>query len=424
MGKVCQKCGNRMKDIDIFCTECGTKYEKQMGTNQKECKNFYNPRNFDINHALAIPFSIKQELPEKSFLVWSHEKQEVPFDIMLNSQLLEIKKVYFPIRHFHNMNYTAEWKAKSFWEHLESYIVYESKIVYVDIYGREHDSMVGAKNKSITEDDFVPQAVSKMNPVTKYKPVIDKTEWTTGRVEGISSSSYVDYNPDREDKFKDWIREIIKSHSKEWKQYKNIEDCMVFDLYGSNEDAFSSVRSALYSKAEALGEEQIPGTRYTDFEILKFDCDYMVDVILSPVFQVKYSYRNQRYDYYVDGTNVDNVYVENYPIDEDYVAVNNRLTNEIAKEENSESFYLMLILIFSVLFVISGIGLYFFGIGLTLFLISIIGGIVSLIFYKKVKGKVQFLHKELDNLNLNRLNARRDFNQKNNIGSYEKKNEL
>ena len=246
--------------------------------------------NFDIKCALSISFSVKQEWIEKKFLMWSHDKREMPLDIRLNSRILEIKKVYFPIRNFCNINYSAGWKAISFWQHMESYIVYESKIVYVDDLGGEHSSATGAR--IVSNSGFEPQAVSKTVPVTKYKTVIDETKRTAGRVKGTSPSSYMDYNPSKSKEFKEWIGQIIKEHSKDLKKYKNVENCVILDLCGTDEEAFLSIKNRLYSEASDLGKEQIPGDSYRDFEISEFDYDYKVNVILLPLFQIKYSYEN------------------------------------------------------------------------------------------------------------------------------------
>ena len=96
---------------------------------------------FDFDKALSFPFEIEKEEIEKDFLKWSNSKNEVPIDFRTNARLLEMEKIYVPIRNFKNITYSAEWKARSYWEHTESYTEYESKIVYIDSYGNEHNSL-------------------------------------------------------------------------------------------------------------------------------------------------------------------------------------------------------------------------------------------------------------------------------------------
>ena len=88
---------------------------------------------FDFDKALSFPFEIEKEEIEKDFLKWSNSKNEVPIDFRTNARLLEMEKIYVPIRNFKNITYSAEWKARSYWEHTERYTEYESKIIVVQL---------------------------------------------------------------------------------------------------------------------------------------------------------------------------------------------------------------------------------------------------------------------------------------------------
>ena len=64
---------------------------------------------FDFDKALSFPFEIEKEEIEKDFLKWSNSKNEVPIDFRTNARLLEMEKIYVPIRNFKNITYSAEW---------------------------------------------------------------------------------------------------------------------------------------------------------------------------------------------------------------------------------------------------------------------------------------------------------------------------
>lgn len=373
--------------------------------------------NFDIKCSFSIPFLVKRETVEENFLVWSYDKHEIPLDLMCNAKLLKIEKIYFPVRHFYNIKYNAEWEAKSYWMHWESYTEYESKIVFLDHMGGEHDSKLGAE--FISGARYDAQAVSKTVPVTKYKKVIDKVKQSTGTIKGTSYSTHMNYNPSRSSEFQEWTKKIRKGYSKGLEKFNDTDNCRVLDLEGTDEEAFALIKSRLYSEAKPLCEKQIPGDEYSDFSILKLEYNYDVKVILLPVFHVKYCYCDLEYDYYVNGTNIDDVFVEKFPVDDSFVKSKKQLTDKIEKEEKTENLYFLLALMGGILCLISGLGMAFLGIGLTLGIAALIDAVIFGVLYNKMKGEVQVLNQQLENLNKKRLNEKRSFCQEKNTGSFE-----
>lgn len=359
---------------------------------------------FDFDKALSIPFKSEKEEIEKDFLKWSESKNEVPIDFRTNARLLEMEKIYVPIRNFKNITYSAEWEARSYWEHTESYTEYESKIVYIDSYGNEHNSLQGAKICS--ENNYQPQAVSKNVPVKRYKTIIDKAENTDGILTKTAPSVKTYYSQESSDEFCKWIVKVSKKHSEDYKEHNCVSDSTILELYGNDKESFEKTEKKLYSEAETLCKEQIPGTSYKEFSITKFSVDFDKDIILVPLFCVRYEYKNQQYDYYVNGTNRDDIFVEKYPIDNEFVTIKNQLEKDISKKEDSKNLYLLGCLISCGLFVIGGIGLWIFGIGISLEILSIIGAIVLSVLYKRTNEKTKALQKELDYLMEKRAKGR------------------
>lgn len=365
-----------------------------------------NHMNFGDKRVYSVSFSVEQRKVEDEFLMWSRQKEEVPLDFMQKSQVLEIKKVYFPIRRFSDIHYHARWEAKSFWEHKEPYTVYESKIVYLDRLGHEHDSKVGAE--MFEGSDFKAQAVSKTVPVTRYKTVVDDVEDTSGKVTINVENGYINYNPKQREKFGEWFETIIRNHSEKYQQYTHTEDYCVFDLYGNDEEAFSAIlEPQLVTHADELAKEKIPGDRYEDYSHEKLECEYGVSVILLPIYHVKYTYNDSEYEYYVNGEKAEDIFVEKYPIDEEYVSTKNKLTEELEKEADSSNLYIGLFVLLLILWIIGGI----FDI---LFLICVppFFAFPFLFLGCKKDKKAKSLREELEKINAQREKTKEQLNAK------------
>lgn len=362
--------------------------------------------NFGKKSVFAVPFEVEQKQIENEFLMWSRQKEEVPLDFMQNSQILEIKKVYFPIRRFSDIHYHARWEAKSFWEHKEPYTVYESKIVYLDHLGHEHDSKLGAE--MFEGSDFKAQAVSKTVPVTRYKTVVDDVEDTSGKVTVNVENGYINYNPNQNEKFGEWFETNIRTHSEKYQEYKHTEDYCVYDLYGNDEEAFSAIlEPQLFTNASDLAKENIPGDRYEDFSLKKLECEYGVSIILLPIYHVKYSYGDSEYEYYVNGEKSEDMFIEKYPVDEEYVSTKNELTQELQKESDSELKYLGLAVLSVILLIIGGLC----GAVILLCVSSICAIVFGILCNKKAK-KAQALREQLKTFNEKREKTKEQLNSK------------
>lgn len=362
--------------------------------------------NFGDKSVYAVGFSVEQRMIEDEFLMWSRQKEEMPLDFMKKAQMSEIKKVYFPIRRFSDIHYHARWEATSYWQHNEPYTAYESKIVFLDRLGHEHDSKVGAE--MFSGSDFKAQAVSKTVPVTRYKTVVDDVEDTSGKVTVNVENGYINYNPNQKGKFEEWFETIIRTHSEKYQEYKHTEDYCVFDLYGNDEEAFSAtLEPQLVSHADELAKEKIPGDRYEDYSLEKLDCEYGVSVVLLPIYHVKYTYDDSEYEYYVNGEKAEDMFIEKYPIDEEYVSTKNNLTKELEKEVDSQLMYIGLAVVSAILWIIGGL----FDSLMLLCVPPICIAVFAILGNRKAK-KAQVLREKLKNLNGQREKSKEQLNAK------------
>lgn len=373
--------------------------------------------NYNIEDALLRPFCVEEKDVKSTFLEWRKEKLETPLDIILKAKLLKIRKMYIPVRKFYDIQYQAKWKALSIWEHTEEYTEYETKIVYISKYGTECSDMGSAKEAS--DPSFVPQAVSKTVPVTKTRRVIDRTDWTGGQVNGSAEATYIDYSKERSNEFQRWIEGVAKkdTKAKTYKLYEAENKCLMLEVYGDDETAFSSLKEKLHSKAEEECKKQVPGNRFKEFSLRSFETDYNVEIMLLPVFQVLYSYCDKEYSYYVSGSDVNVIFTENYPIDNEFVEIKEKLTNELKDTNKMKRFYFRLTLIMGIIGLISGCGIFLFDVGITGCLISVISIIIFGYFYWNKKKLMQVLEIRIEELYSERINARSDVEQGKSIES-------
>lgn len=357
----------------------------------------------EFENKYCIPFEAKKETVENSFLFWTYEKRELPIDIQKTANLLEVTSFYVPMRKFYNIKYKADWEATSIWERTEQYTENESKVYYIDEIGGKHRTSSGAslyRNRK----DFVPQAVSVIEPVIKYRKVIDKTQTTSGTVEQEGPIQYVINFDNTNNELNSWIESIGKySLSKCIEYVENNNDNVLEPQYNAADD-FRETKYSLQQKIEPLCKKQVPGNRYTNFRITNFDCTYDSDIILVPIYKVKYTYQNKEYAYLVAGNNLNDTFSINHPVDNEYLMHETQLTNNINQKSKSIPLLSKLTkVVFPIIMVISVITLTIAGIGAFLLIGSIIGEIVCSVLLKNRS-------KEIDTAkeNLNIMQNRRD----------------
>lgn len=357
----------------------------------------------EFENKYCIPFEAKNETVENSFLFWTYEKRELPIDIQKTANLLEITSFYIPMRKFYNIKGKADWEATSIWERTEQYTENESKVYYIDDIGRKHRTSSGASLHS-DKKNFVPQAVSVMEPVTKYRKVIDKTQTTSGTVEQEGQVQYVVNFDGTNNELNSWIESIGKYSLSKCIEYVENDYDNVLEPQFNAEDDFRATKYSLQQNAEPLCKKQVPGNRYTNFRITNFDCTYDSDIILIPIYKVKYTYQNKEYAYLVAGNNLNDTFSINHPVDNEYLMHETQLTNNINQKSKSISLLSKLTkVVFPTIMVISVITLAIAGIGAFLLIGSIIGEIVCSVLLKNRS-------KEIDTAkeNLNIMQNRRD----------------
>lgn len=357
----------------------------------------------EFENKYCIPFEAKKETVENSFLFWTYEKRELPIDIQKTANLLEITSFYIPMRKFYNIKGKADWEATSIWERTEQYTENESKVYYIDDIGRKHRTSSGASLHS-DKKNFVPQAVSVMEPVTKYRKVIDKTQTTSGTVEQEGQVQYVVNFDGTNNELNSWIESIGKYSLSKCIEYVENDYDNVLEPQFNAEDDFRATKYSLQQNAEPLCKKQVPGNRYTNFRITNFDCTYDSDIILIPIYKVKYTYQNKEYAYLVAGNNLNDTFSINHPVDNEYLMHETQLTNNINQKSKSISLLSKLTkVVFPTIMVISVITLAIAGIGAFLLIGSIIGEIVCSVLLKNRS-------KEIDTAkeNLNIMQNRRD----------------
>lgn len=364
----------------------------------------------EIENQYCIPFAAKKETVEKSFLFWSYEKRELPVDIQKAAKLLEVISIYVPMRKFYNIKSESSWEATSIWERTEQYTENESNIYYIDRNGNKCKTFIGAKSQ-FDQKDFVPQAVSVTEPVTKYRKVIDRTQTTSGTVQQEGQVQYVVNFDGTNNELNSWIESIGKySLSKCVEYVENDNDNVLEPQYNADDD-FRATKYSLQQSSEPLCKKQVPGNRYTNFRITNFDCTYDSDIILVPIYKVKYSYQNKEYEYLVAGNNLNDTFSINHPVDNEYLMHETQLTNNINQKSKSISLLSKLTkVVFPILMLISTIMLMIAGVGAVLLISSIIGDIVCFVLLKNRSKEIDAAKENLNIMQNKRDEIRDNYN--------------
>lgn len=291
---------------------------------------------YDVLKNKIIPFDVSNEDVKNGFLEFLVEGDNTPIDVACEFSNMKVQKVLYPIRCF-KINYTADWSATSIYEHKESYTEYETKTVYYDRYGKEHDKpgfdytdRSGKWSKSAMDSESVKrpwQPQQKMVPVTKHKMVIDGTEQTYGNIgDNYTFQPTFTYDESTSEKFVEWVLKFPMENLYIDCKEADVKDCEVEDLVNDDLFAWQIAEKQMKRLAGKIASAEVPGDRYEGLTVGNYETEHEVDVVLIPVFHITYDYKGQAFECWMCGFNDSNVHYENKPKD-------NSIKNEIERLE-------------------------------------------------------------------------------------------
>lgn len=299
--------------------------------------------NFDVLNSKVIPFNLSEKLLREEFLDFVIDGENTPLDVACNSIITEIKKYFYPVRCF-NMYYSAEWRATSIWEHKEAYTEYQNKTVYIDYYGKEHNqpgfdyyyngqvigsSSTGGKGKK-------PWRVQqKTIPITKYKTVVDNIEETNGYIENQRSyQPIITYEKSADSKFYQWIVDLINKESYTDSTDEILSGCEIVPLVNTDNFAKQTAESNVQDIAINKCRRSVPGSRYENLKVNIFDLDSSMEIVLLPVYKVKYVYQSKEYECWHGGIRNSNFFYYSKPQDAQLTEENERYSKEIKDKKS------------------------------------------------------------------------------------------
>lgn len=262
--------------------------------------------------------------------------------IAYGSKIIELKKIYYPVRCF-DIVFAANWSATSIWEHKEEYTEYESKTVYFDKDGKEHDKP-GAdyidKSGRYTRPSIASDAIKrpwtpqqKMIPITKYKTVTDNVEQTYGYIDNRQTfQPVITYADSSESDFAKWLMSIpMNGNIKSMKAL--LEDCVIMPLIETDEYAKNIATSNAMDVAASQCRQEVPGNRCRDLCLSNFRANYSMQIIMLPFFSLTYEYRGQKYECWFSGVSKENTFYRNKPQDDNISQEHERLGFEIKQRQ-------------------------------------------------------------------------------------------
>lgn len=294
--------------------------------------------NFDLKDAWVIPFSAEEEKILSRFYAFLNEGKNAPLDVAYKAANIKMQKEYYPVRCF-DVTYGAQWRATSIWEHEETYTVYESKTVYVDLDGGEHsyagyDHVVnGVKygTSSYGGKDSRPWTpVVKNIPKEKSKTVIDREEETYGRIGPYSTFQPVITFQKADESFAKWLLGFLKKEELVGYKPELLKDCIVKDLIETDEFAEKTALDQTDDIAARNCEAEIPGTRYRDLQCKVNILDSDMDIALIPFYRISYEYQGEKYECCLCGKKGGNFFYWKRPEDESLAASKKQMEDELA----------------------------------------------------------------------------------------------
>lgn len=281
----------------------------------------------NLKTAKVIPFSLSEDDLKMRLLDFLVEDEHAPLDIAYQAKVQKMERHFYPNRYF-DVSYSAQWDALSIWEHEEPYTIYQSKTVYIDYYGKEHDSpgfdryhrgsCIGTiQGSSGGGEDCRPWRVQQKSiPITKYNTVVDNTERTDGSISDSDFVPIVTYYPENqaiatwlskrevEGKYVDATDELLKGAI--------IEPLVQTDAY-----ALKTMRERIEKKAASQCSCAVPGTRYKDLNMYDFHISFHMDIVLLPVYAITYEYKGKTYECWRSGVASENFLYFTRPTDDD-----------------------------------------------------------------------------------------------------------
>lgn len=292
--------------------------------------------NYDVLKSKIIPFDVSNEDLKNGFLEFLVEGDNTPIDVACEFSNMKIQKVLYPIRCF-KINYTADWSATSIYEHKESYTEYETKTVYYDMYGKEHNKpgedytdRSGKYSAPKMSSDSVRrpwQPQQKMVPVTKHRMVIDRTEDTYGNIgNNYTFQPIFTYDESTSEKLVEWVLKFPMENLYVDCTEADVKDCEVKDLVNDDYFAWQVAEKEMKKIAGKLARAEVPGNRCEGLTVGNYETEHEMDVVLIPIFHITYDYKGSSFECWLCGFNEENVYYETKPND-------NRIKNEIERLE-------------------------------------------------------------------------------------------
>jgi len=300
--------------------------------------------NFDLEKTKFVPFSISEKEVRERFYDFIIDNDNAPVDVAYNAKIVKVNKIYYPIRCF-DIDFYAEWSAMSVWEHKEEYTIYESKTVYIDYYGKEHDSpgfdhfVNGSHIGTSTfggsgKKPFKP--MQKTVPVTKHKTVIDHMEQTYGDIEPEHSfEPIITWNDESEQGLCNWILSSAIGGSALPSHPGLMQGCEIKPLARSDDYALKVAMNNVEAITRSRCSAEVPGDRYENLSIYNFRESHTMEINLISLFHIEYEHEGKMYECWTSGSKSSTYFYNTMPEDEN-ISTENKTMEEKVSEQRSK----------------------------------------------------------------------------------------
>lgn len=298
--------------------------------------------NFDVSKAKVTPFSISEKEIGNLFLGFVIQGDSTPLDVAQEAKITEVKKLFYPIRCF-EVSYTARWSATSVWEHKEKYTVSETKTIYIDRDGGEHDhsgydytDRQGRWIPSISSDaikhPWTPQ--QKVVQVPKSRMVIDHMERTQGDIGEDCTFQPIITHHKSDQSFAKWVGGFLKEGDYKAYQESLVEGSEIQDLIETDDFARKQAESNAAGLARSACRREVPGDRHEEFDCevyLSSDCP--MEVVLIPIYCIAYEYEGEGYKCWLGGKANSNFFYITKPQDKELAAEKEQMAASVSSQK-------------------------------------------------------------------------------------------